>query len=97
MERGAGGLTGRFPAALENGGARCPNLQLRRIAVAQYCISPDGLLPSCDRLARSLLAPADPLGRFLRVAEVVRYLIDWSKPCESHIDETGDAPYRRYK
>ena len=31
MDRGAGGLTGRFPVALENGGARCHNLQLRKL------------------------------------------------------------------
>ena len=32
MDRGAGGLTGRFPVALENGGAKCHNLQQRRLA-----------------------------------------------------------------
>ena len=48
-------------------------------AAAQYCISPDGLLPSCDRLRPPLLVPADPLRRFVRVAKVVRYLINWSK------------------
>ena len=91
---------GEYPAAAHGARSVCKkpvtsDTDFAGSAVHRPC--PDGLLASNERLLPPALVLANPPARFARVAKVVRYLINWSKACESHIDEIADERYRRHR